>query len=785
MEEDAARERGLALVRVAVERGIEGEGLTYASPWPEIRVGEQVEVPLGRGKSRGVVIAKGSAELLDGLDRTKVRHVLKRLGAELPIELVELGRWIAAYYVAPLGMTLASMVPGAVKAGTGARVVEVVSRGEQVKVEGILAAARLTPRVQEAWNGISLMEGEVWPLEPRALASALGVTLAPINRLVGLGLLVRSQREEVRARGYEPPVEAHDDGPRGQAVPELNSEQHVAVEGIAATLGAFGVHLLFGVTGSGKTEVYLRLIARVIDSGKRALVLVPEIALTPQTAGRFESRFAGQVAVLHSGLSASQRNRQWRMASSGEARVVVGARSAVFAPIADLGLIVVDEEHDGSYKQDTLPRYHGRDVAIKRAQMADCPVLVGSATPSLESWANAGSGKFRLWTLRERAGAGRLPDVRVIDLASEQPWGRGGPSAGGSGKGPLMIGATLRGALVRTLNDGGQAIMLLNRRGFATFMHCPACKWTLSCTECDAAMVLHRGRELPKGEVVRCHHCRAERLVPRACELCGGKVVGLGVGTQRVEEELLAILQELFDGQLAKSALVRLDADTIRGVRELHEALDRFGQGRARVMLGTQMIAKGLDFPNVRLVGVISADTALNLPDFRAAERTYQLVSQVAGRAGRGHHPGVVIVQTFNPHAPAIRLAASHDFRAFAELELRTRAAAGLPPAGRMARVVVRDEDHTAGKNRAEELAITLRNEAAVVGGVEVEGPVPSVIARIEGWHRWDLIVRAPGRPGTTGAAGAVQRVLGAARRQGKLLSDSHTAIDVDPVALM
>lgn len=785
MEEEAALERGLPLVRVAVERGIEGEGLTYASPWADIRVGEQVEVPLARGRSRGVVIARGGDELLDGLARDRVKPLLSRLGAGLPPELVELGRWMASYYVAPLGMVLASMVPGAVKEGTGARSVEVLQRVDDAAAAPILASFKMTPSVGKAWEGIATMGPEAWPLEPRVLAAALETTLAPINKLVAAGLLERSLREEVRARGYEAPLGADERMAADRAVPEPNQEQAAAMSGIGATVGAFGVHLLFGVTGSGKTEVYLRLIERVIASGKRALVLVPEISLTPQTSRRFEARFGGKVAVLHSGLSASQRHRQWRMAASGEAMVVVGARSAVFAPIADLGLVVVDEEHDGSYKQDTLPRYHGRDVAIKRSQLAGCPVVLGSATPSLESWANAKAGKFRLWTLRERAGAGRLPEVRIVDLASEQPWGRGGPSAGGSGRGPLMIGATLKGELVRTLGEGGQVILLLNRRGFATFMHCPACKWTLSCTECDAAMVLHRGRELPKGEVVRCHHCRAERLVPRACELCGGKVVGLGVGTQRVEEEILEILAQSLGDERAREALVRLDADSIRNVRELHESLGKFGEGHARVLLGTQMIAKGLDFPNVRLVGVISADTALNLPDFRAAERTYQLVSQVAGRAGRGEHPGRVVVQTFNPQAPAIRLAATHDFERFAELELRTREAAGLPPAGRMARVVVRDEDHSKARARAEELAGLFRNEAEAVGGVVVEGPLPSVIARIEGWHRWDVVVRAPGRLGNAAASGAVQRVLASARRAGKLVSDAHTAVDVDPIALM
>lgn len=781
LSEQRDRDSALPLVRVAVERSVEGDGLTYLSPWTDVRVGEQVAVPLGKARATGVVIARGGNELLDGLDRDRVRRILDRTGVAMSPDLVDLGRWISAYYLTPLGMVLASMVPGAVKRRTGSRTVELIGRGPVDAEAAILASTKLTPSARAAWDRIVAMTSDAGTMEaiqPRLLAASIGTTLAPINRLVAAGLLVRSEREEVRSRGFEPPARAE---PTPDTRPVLQPEQAAAVEGIGQTLGAFGVHMLFGITGSGKTEVYLRLIDRVLERGATALVLVPEISLTPQTSRRFEARFGGRVAVLHSGLSASQRNHQWDMAASGVARVVVGARSAAFAPLANLGLIVVDEEHDGSYKQDTLPRYHGRDVAIKRAQMASCPVVLGSATPSLESWANATGprAKYKLWKLTERAGAGKLPTVKVVDLAAEQPWGSGKPGAGGRGRGPLMIGATLRGALGRTLREGGQAILLLNRRGFATFMHCPSCKWTLSCDECDAAMVLHRSSDLPRGQVVRCHHCLAERLVPKACELCGNAVVALGVGTQRVEEELNHILAE--DLPNADGALVRLDADTVRSVRELHGALERFGSGAARVLLGTQMIAKGLDYPNVRLVGVISADTALNLPDFRSMERTYQLVSQVAGRAGRGEHPGLVIVQTFSPATPAIRLAAAHDFEGFASMELRTRERACLPPAWRMARIVVRDRDHAKGAERARGLGEILRHAADREGGperVRVDGPVPSAIARVEGWHRWDLLVRAS-------TAGVVQRVLGAARAEGGLVSDAHTAVDVDPVSVM
>lgn len=780
MEEENARERAMPLVRVAIDRSVEGEGLTYASPWHDIRMGEQVEVPLGRVKARGVVVARGGDELLEGIERGRVRRLLARSGTGLSEELVALGRWIASYYVTPLGMVLASMVPAAVKQRTGSRMVEVVDRQPEDVEREALEQVRLTPSARAAWERIVELGRVGLPAEPKGLARDIGTTLGPINRLVAAGLLRRFDREEIRARGFQPATEGREEVPE-EAKPRPNEEQRAAIEGIAGTLGGFVVHLLFGVTGSGKTEVYLRLIERVLAEGKTALVLVPEISLTPQTALRFRQRFGELVAVLHSGLSASQRHEQWELASSGRARVVVGARSAVFAPLQSLGLVVVDEEHDGSYKQDTLPRYHGRDVAIKRAQLANCPVVLGSATPSLESWSKStGEGaKYRLWTLRKRAGAGALPSVRVVDLAAEQP----SATAGGAGRGPLMIGATLRGALERTLKEGGQAILLLNRRGFATFMHCPVCKWTLSCRDCDAAMVMHKGRELPKGELVRCHHCLAEQRVPEKCPSCGSRVMGLGVGTQRVEEELTALLSSAFPDESVPEMLVRIDADTVKSVRELHEALGRFGTGKARVLLGTQMIAKGLDFPNVRLVGVVSADTALNLPDFRAGERTFQLVAQVAGRAGRGEHPGTVIVQSFSPLAAPVRLAAQHDYEGFATEELELRRRAGLPPAWRMARIVVRDEDPTKGHARAEELGAMLRAEAERLwveweAESRIDGPVPSAIARIGGWHRWDILVRAP-RPGV------VQRILGSVRALGRLVSDQHTAVDVDPVAVL
>jgi primosomal protein N' (replication factor Y) len=511
-------------------------------------------------------------------------------------------------------------------------------------------------------------------------------------------------------------------------------------------------------------------------------VLVPEISLTPQTAGRFMDRFAGgdpgAVAVLHSGLTAAERHRQWALAASQHAKIVVGARSAVFAPLDRVGVIVVDEEHATDYKQDQLPRYNGRDVAIKRAQLESCPVVLGSATPSLESWANAIAGKFKLWELTRRVGGGTMPRVEVVDLAEERrQLVRQAKEHEGPRRYFQAIGPKLGEALARTLEDEGQAILLLNRRGYSSYICCPdaECGWVMKCDHCDASMVVHKLVEAGggRGSIVRCHHCLAEQMVPWKCPVCTRPVMTLGVGTQKLEEEL----GKTFGRWLKPgSTLVRVDGDTMKSAADYFDVLARFARGEVRVLLGTQMIAKGLDYPNVRLVGVINADTGLTLPDFRSSERTFQLVSQVAGRTGRGDQLGLVIVQTVNPLEPAIVAAAQHDYRGFAAQELRLRKESGLPPSTRMARIVVRDEDFGKAQQHAKELAELLK--AAKTRDVLLLGPGPAPISRIGGFFRFSIEVIAP-------SAQELHAALARVRAAGMLKSDSHTAVDVDPVALM
>jgi primosomal protein N' (replication factor Y) len=779
---DAARAPGEAdgYVRVVVERGMDApsgaEGLAYLRGEADCEVGERVVVPLGRGDRAvgGVVIARGGEELVGDVAPERLKPIIRATGVRLSGALLDLAQWMAGYYVCPIGLVMSAMLPAAVKRSIGLRIRRLVERAGPLDA-GVLKG--LSPAARQAAEALDGIPAARFPMDPRALARELGRGGQPaIRRLVERGVLRVVERPEVPRRLAERP--AGMDIPEDGAPLVLTAAQAAAVEGIGRGLGSFGVHLLRGVTGSGKTEVYLRLIATALERGLRGLVLVPEIALTPQVVARFQARFqTAGVAILHSGLTATERHRQWLLARSGAAKVVVGARSAVFAPLDPLGLIVVDEEHEPTYKQDQAPRYHARDTAIKRAQIEGCLVVLGSATPSLESYGNALAARYRLWTLPERVAGWRLPAVRVVDMGAD--W-RGG------GKGPALgvrrsIGPTLAAELRRTLDAGGQAILLLNRRGYASFVACPdqRCGWSLGCEHCDVRMVLHVGQRLPLGEALRCHHCRAEQVVPRVCPLCGRGLSRLGTGTQRVEEEL----EELFPGPGAGAlvrgrSLLRLDSDAAGSAADVAEALTQFGRGEARVLLGTQMVGKGLDFPNVRLVGIISADTALAIPDFRASERTFQLVAQVAGRAGRGEAGGRVIVQTLAPEQRAIELASRHDYETFAREELEIRRRAGLPPAARMARVVVRDADGARADREAEAVARALREAIEPGSGVELAGPMPCVIARIGGEFRREVVLTAP-------AAGALHRALEVSRRAGALARGGRVVIDVDPLWLL
>ena len=571
----------------------------------------------------------------------------------------------------------------------------------------------------------------------QTIASMLGQSPTALSALVDRGLVIKEMRECYRDPDCTIALcEATDF--------DLNRQQQAAFDTVAGAMdsGKFSPFLLHGITGSGKTEVYLRLAQRVLDAGKTVLVMVPEIALTPQLLSRFARRFGSDVAVSHSGLSDPERYDEFRRMLRGEARLCVGTRSAVFAPLANLGLIVVDEEHDTSYKQDDSIPYNGRDLALLLGKNTGAAVVLGSATPSLESYTAAKQGRYRLIEITERATAGQLPKVTVIDLVEELAAARRRhkteepdpthpkslPSADAS------ISRSLATALQETLDEGEQAILFLNRRGYSTHAFCLECRRTIMCPNCDVSLTGHFD-----GKVLRCHYCDHTRSAATICDHCGGRQIFLaGMGTEQVEKVLA---QKFVDARIA-----RLDRDTTVRRGSLQRTLEDFAARKYDILVGTQMVTKGHDFPGVTLVGVISADSSMNLPDFRAAERTFQLLAQVSGRAGRGDRAGRVIVQTFNPDHYAITTAQEHDYRAFYEIESERRRMPTYPPYNRLALMRARSESVEKVRSFILMVAGGLRQTAndLRVDGVNILGPSPSALSKIKGKYRFQLLIKAP-----------------------------------------
>jgi primosomal protein N' (replication factor Y) (superfamily II helicase) len=766
------RPRSGVVARVAMERGID-KLLDYAVPKTladQIRVGQRVRVPLGRGDK----LAPGYvAELSDKSELAKLKSIRSITDERtlLTPALMRLALWISRYYFTPFGLVLENLIPSAVKHRVGVKSVRVVRRKWTAEaIQDLIEKTKAKKRKIILARLLQLGGDE--PIELNRLAMECDSKPPAILPLVKAGVVAIERVDSYAFQSHAGQLPSL----HGTVTPPtLNEDQSKAIGSIVAALdGGFSVHLLFGVTGSGKTEVYLRAIDAVVKAGKTAIVLVPEIALTPQTVRRFTERFE-RVAVLHSGLTPTDRHRQWQAITDGRAQVVVGARSAVFANLENLGLIVVDEEHESSYKQDQAPRYHARDVAIKRAQVEKIPVLLGSATPSLEVWnrVQSAAGGYALHMLPNRVSNRPLPEVEIIDMKD----------ANRGRRGMHLFSPRLEQRLKQTIERGQQAILLLNRRGYSNFIYCSSCQQAITCKYCDKTMTYHRGVDLKPtnrtsaGQVhagqMQCHYCLAVQTLPNACPTCGKKLSLFGLGTQRVEEELI----EKFPGL----RYARVDSDTMRGGRSYEDLLAKFGSGELQVLMGTQMLAKGLDFPNVTLVGVINGDTALSLPDFRSAERTFQLLTQVAGRAGRGEQPGRVVVQSFIPEDQTIRLAVTQDYERFATSELQTRKAVGLPPFARQARIVVRDEDPIVATERAEKIAGQLRDAIEKTGQpaeIKNDGPMPAPVGKIAGYIRIQIILQSP-------IAGAIQRVLSRLRGDKGLISNDRVAIDVDPISLL
>ena len=731
------------------------DSLTYsvpaaAAPPP---IGARVLVPLGSRVLTGCVVSTTDAEAPAD---TSIKPLLDVLDdrAFLPEDVVRLATWVAEYYACGIGSALAAAMPpmSAAESHNGkprgfrtVRVAALTAQGTFLATDAeAAAAARLGARQREA---LALLSGAPDGIETAQL-TARGIGSPAVSRLSALGLVSFSRRQVER------------DPFQAQGVPDeapaltLTAEQNAALATLRTLLdrGGYQAALLHGVTGSGKTEIYLRLSAEVRRRGRGVLLLVPEIALTPAVAQRVRQAFGERVAIQHSGLSDGERHDQWHRIRRGDVDVVVGTRSAVFAPHASIGLVIVDEEHDGSYKQEETPRYNGRDVAVLRAREAGALVVLGSATPSMESYQNAQRGRYSLIVLERRVLDRPLAQVHIVDMREE--YAAAGPD--------VVLSSLLSAAMEETLTRGEQAIVLLNRRGYASSVFCRQCAGTLECPNCSLSLTVHRA-----AQKARCHYCNHSMSLPKTCLSCGGRFIELiGFGTERVEAEV----RERFPG----ARVARVDRDTIRRRGAIAALLARFAARELDVLVGTQMIAKGHDFPRVTLVGVISADVGLGLADFRAGERTFQLLTQVAGRAGRGEIRGQAIVQTLFPKHYSIQHACRQDYVGFFEQEQQFRQAMQYPPSVALINAVVKGRTQHAAQHDASDLVQLLRRSGAPY---RVLGPAPAPLSRLKGEHRAQFFLKGVQR-------GAMRQALLAALAARPDVK-RRTVVDVDPMSVL
>ncbi|MEN6607264.1 MAG: primosomal protein N', partial [Bryobacteraceae bacterium] len=775
-----------------------------------VQTGCRVIVPFGRRQLSGVIL-----RCHDDTPEVEVRPALRLLDSE-PVfdsEMLALGRWIASYYCAPLGEVLRVMTPLSTEV-RGTRTYTLTGSGRDAVRQLLLDPAPEDPSVQ------ILQMLQARSLTASYLTKKFASAVKILRSLERKGFIeseeVRYERDPLRAPSSKLRIEllhfpedkklpkaerellayleihpgAHNLHDVESPVPHastaarslarkgfvsltaepmvlggipgglphvMNPHQQQAFDEIRQALenSKFQSFLLHGITGSGKTEVYLNAIETALSLGRGALLLVPEIALTPAMAGQFFQRFGDRVAILHSAFNDAERAEQWRRIRSGAAPVVVGTRSGVFAPVRNLGLIVVDEEHDQSYKQEEVPRYNGRDVAIVRARNAGACVVLGSATPSLESRYNAERGKYTLIELPERIEKRPLPVVELVDMRQEFLETRK----------QSTFSRRLVDAIQHRLENGEQTMLLLNRRGFSSFLVCRACGERLQCVNCAVTMTFHR-----RDRRMLCHYCNYATKVPNVCPKCGSEHIQfLGIGSERVEEEL--------HRDFPKARVARMDRDTITGKRQFETILHGFREGNFDILVGTQMIAKGHDIPNVTLVGVVNADIGLGMPDFRAAERSFQLLTQVAGRAGRGDIPGEVLVQTVNPDHYAVRLAAAQDYQRFYEREIQFRRAMRYPPFSALANLLVRSEKQEEAMRMSTELSHLFDPPPE---GMRVLGPAEAPVPRLRNEYRYQLLIKAVGRK-------PLNKLLQSVRRYALESKWSPTAlvIDVDPLTLM
>jgi primosomal protein N' (replication factor Y) (superfamily II helicase) len=711
--------------------------LTYKVPdelRQHIAAGMRVLIPLGRRKVTGVVL-----ELLRESPVAETKGILAALD-ERPIldaAILQLTQWIAQYYLATLGEVLGTILPPSLRSE--------IQRTIMLKPGMFSARDRLEKRILERLhqsNGrISLK------ILTRELSG--GGLFAAIERLASAGAVEIRERLPARRKKKDALIEA-DPAPSvvtAHANLVLNSEQERALRTVERRLqeGGFETFLLHGVTGSGKTEVYLRAMEQARQRGRGSLILIPEISLTPQLLDRLNARFPGRVGILHSALTGGERWSQWWQIVRGNVDVVVGARSAVFAPLPNLGLIVVDEEHDPSYKQEEGVRYNGRDVAVVRAKLLGCPIILGSATPALETYQNCVDGRYQLLELTRRVEQRSLPSIEIIDLRSKPnaPTQRPKSSESQSPKGPRsaqasgelrLISDRLAGLLKDNYQSSRQSLIFLNRRGFSNFLQCGACGYVVRCSYCSVTLTFHKNQKS-----ACCHHCNFRTTATELCPKCGNSTLaGVGAGTEQIEETLQRLLPS--------SRISRMDRDTTSKRGSQEELIRRWEKGEIDILIGTQMITKGHDVTGVTLVGALLADLSLNLPDFRAGERTFQLLSQVAGRSGRGDHPGTVIVQTYAPDHYAIQHLISHDYKAFFASEVEFRRALNYPPFSRLVCIKLDGPKLDQVEAKAKMLGAALRDRMATSSGareqIEILGPAPAPIQKLRNRYRWQLLLK-------------------------------------------
>jgi primosomal protein N' (replication factor Y) len=695
-----------------------------------VRLGSLVQVPFAGRFTAGCIVSL-HAELQSNVQPSKMKSIRSLISPSYFVDpqLIELSKWINGYYLSPPGETLGTvsfigyhdidertLITFRLNPDWRRLLTVEQESGEERAVSSSAKKRKPSARQQELAEWLEQFPGEEFTAAQ--IQQQTGASPAIVKRLVARGIVQQHVRVEHRRDDYPRETDLRD------SPLKFNASQQLAYEELYRSLEKRQpeVFLLYGVTGSGKTEVYLQIIAEALNSGGDAIVLVPEIALTPQAVARFRKRFGELVGVYHSRLTTGQKFDLWQRVKARDCRVMVGARSALFTPFADLRVIIIDEEHESSYKQDTAPRYHARDVAIIHAKTIGALVILGSATPSVETYYKAVTGKFRLLTLPERVEAYPLPEVRVINMADEAR----------NAQNPDFMSTALREAISGKIQNHELVLLFINRRGFFNFMTCLDCNTAVKCVHCDVALTHHKPRN-----ILICHHCGREYVIPKACRECGSsELTLLGLGTQRVEERLHELYPE--------ARIIRVDLDTTRRRNSIIDLWQRIERGDYDIILGTQMIARGVHLENVTLVAVPLADVSLYQPDFRAAERAFSLLTQVAGRAGRGNKPGEVIIQTYAPYHYAIQHAQTHDYRSFYDQEIRIREVLRFPPFYRLAAILATGEDPNLTADMIGEFARYARDYAfKLQERVQILGPTPAPVSKIRDQYRWRILIRA------------------------------------------